>query len=383
MKELAPVIPNSGGMLEVQSNRQIQEVQAAVISAKRFPRDEVQAHKRIMTACSRKGLAEVAMYSYPRGGQNVTGPSIRLAEALAQAWGNIDAGWSELERKPPIGNLPGESLVLAYAVDLETNYRKPLTFTVRHWRDTKQGGYAIKEERDIYELVANQASRRLRACILGVIPRDVQEDAIAKCEETLKNDKEPLIDRIKKMVVAFGDMGVSQEMLEKRLGHKMEATTDTELVTLRKVWTSIKDGFATREEFFEVPPATTPVDNKGDAPTPPAAEPKSVRKAVKNHAPQTSEEAKARQAAKTEQRDSEPDQSQAAPAKSEEPKQPLSKVRLTQDIIELSKRMKWDSATLTAKFAKLVNKAPGQCTAEELDSVLTLLKVEEADATKQ
>ena len=47
--------------------------------------------------------------------------------------------------------------MFAYAWDLESGYYDERQFQVRHWRDTKKGGYAIKEERDIYELVANHS----------------------------------------------------------------------------------------------------------------------------------------------------------------------------------------------------------------------------------
>ena len=84
---------------EMMVSRQAQEVQAAMVIAKRFPRNETESFARIMMACQRKRLAEQAMYEYPRGGTKVTGPSIRLAEAIAQNWGNIDFGIIELEQK--------------------------------------------------------------------------------------------------------------------------------------------------------------------------------------------------------------------------------------------------------------------------------------------
>ena len=103
---------------EMMIGRQAQEVQAAMVIAKRFPRDEVESYNRIMRSCQRTSLAESSMYEYPRGGQKVTGPSIRLAEAMAQNWGNLDYGIMELEQKN------GESQVMAYAWDLETNTRQ-------------------------------------------------------------------------------------------------------------------------------------------------------------------------------------------------------------------------------------------------------------------
>lgn len=90
---------------EMMISRQAQEVQAAMVVAKRFPRDEIEANNRILNACKRKSLAERAIYEYPRGGENVTGPSIRLAEVMAQNWGNLDFGITELEQKNGESNL--------------------------------------------------------------------------------------------------------------------------------------------------------------------------------------------------------------------------------------------------------------------------------------
>jgi hypothetical protein len=247
-------------MIEVASARAAQEVQAAMIIAKRFPRDEMQAHTRIVQACKRKALAEHAMYAYPRGGQMVTGPSIRLAEVLAQSWGNLDCGLIELEQRK------GESTMMAYAWDLETNSRNSKTFQVRHERKSGQRITPLTDPRDIYEICANQGARRIRACILAVIPGDIVESAITECEKTLAgNNQTPITDRARQMVVAFLNFGVTQEMIERRLGHKLESVIETELVGLRKIYASIKDGMATRESFFTMDePAADPNKPRAD-----------------------------------------------------------------------------------------------------------------------
>lgn len=130
---------------EMMISRQAQEVQGAIVMAKKFPRDEYDAMERIKRTCQRATLAEQAIYSYPRGGQTVMGPSIRLAEALAQNWGNIDYGVIELEQKN------GSSEMMAYAWDLESNTRVTKIFTVEHKRDTRKGTYQLTDSRDIYE----------------------------------------------------------------------------------------------------------------------------------------------------------------------------------------------------------------------------------------
>lgn len=241
-----------GVMAEMVTSRQAQEVQAAMVVAKKFPRNEVESYNRIMKACQRKSLAEKSMYEYPRGDTRVTGPSIRLAEAMAQNWGNIDFGIIELEQAA------GESKVMAYAWDLETNTRQTKVFSVPHIRATKKGSVALKDPRDIYEMVANQGARRLRACILGVIPGDVVESAVSQCEKTLIGDnKTPLEDTIRAVAGTFeAEYGITVPMLEKFIGCKIESFTMQNLIRLKKVYVSLKDGMAKREDYFEMlPPA--------------------------------------------------------------------------------------------------------------------------------
>ena len=232
---------------EMMVSRQAQEVQAAMVIAKKFPRDEVANYNRIMNACKRKGLAEKAMYEYPRGGQMITGPSIRLAEAIAQNWGNIDFGIIELEQKN------GESQVMAYAWDLETNTRQTKIFSVPHVRGTKKGNVPLTDPRDIYEMVANQGARRVRACILGVIPGDVIEDAVTQCNKTMhEGESRPIIDIVREMAALFkNEFGVPLEAIEKYIGCKAEAFSMNNLVRLKKVYISLRDGMAKREDYFE------------------------------------------------------------------------------------------------------------------------------------
>lgn len=256
---------NRSTTTEMVISRQAQEVQAAMVIAKKFPRSETESFNRIMRACKRKTLAEQSMYEFPRGDTKVTGPSIRLAEAMAQNWGNLDFGIVELEQKN------GESQVMAYAWDLETNTRQTKIFSVPHIRATKRGNIPLKDPRDIYEMVANQGARRLRACILGVIPGDVIDAAIAQCSATLlDNGGVPLIDLIRQVTVTFEEKyGVTIPMLEKYIGCKSESFTMNDLMRLKKVHKSLQDGMAKREDYFQLAPTpddgevTDPFKDKG------------------------------------------------------------------------------------------------------------------------
>jgi hypothetical protein len=234
----------SGAMATAIESREIQEVQAAMVIAKRFPRDERQAMDRILNACTRKTLAESALYSYNRGGQEVTGPSIRLAEVLAQAWGNIQSGVRELDQTED------HSTVEAFAWDLETNARDAKVFTVPHVRHTKAGSKKLTDPRDIYENVANVGARRKRACILAIIPGDVTEAAVAQCDVTLAANADTGPDAVKRLLEAFSGVGVTKAQIEVRLTNRVEAIRPAQMVALRKIYASIRDGISGPDDWF-------------------------------------------------------------------------------------------------------------------------------------
>jgi hypothetical protein len=254
----APKAANNA-IAQSDQHRAIAEVQAAMMIARANPRDQRMAMDRILNSCTRPSLAEAAVYSYAKGGSNVSGPSIRLAEAMAQSWGNMQFGMRELSQTN------GESTVQAYAWDVETNTRREITFQVPHTRHTKKGSYKIEDPREIYELVANQGSRRLRACILAVIPGDVTEAAVNQCETTMHAKADTSPEAVAKLVQAFAAFGVTKEQVEKRIQRRLDAIQPAQIVALRKVYASLKDGMSYPNEWFEV------VDGQTGEITPPAA----------------------------------------------------------------------------------------------------------------
>jgi len=227
------------------ATRQAQEVQAAVVMAKRFPRDWVEVERKLIQSCKRPKLAEIAIYEYPRGGTKVTGPSIRLAEAAAQAMGNIDFGWTEIQR------LEDESICMAYAWDIENNIRRTTTFSVPHYRDTKQGKKRLLDDRDIYEMCANQASRRMRGCILQVVPGDLVDLALSECEKTLQANLGTVQEQAAKWGKLFEkEYAVKPESIVKYLGSRPETWTQNDIFRLRKLYNALRDNMTTVEEAF-------------------------------------------------------------------------------------------------------------------------------------
>jgi len=237
--------PASNAVSNTDQHRAIAEVQAAMMIARMNPRDPIAAMDRILNACTRPTLADAAVYTYSRGGSDVSGPSIRLAEAMAQSWGNLQFGIRELEQRN------GESTVQAFAWDVETNTRREVVFQVPHTRHTKRGTTKLEDPRDIYEMVANQGSRRLRACILAVIPGDVTEAAVNQCETTMKTKADTSPEAMLKMIGAFADFGVTKEQIEKRIQRRLDAIQPAQVVSLKKIYASLRDGMSSPADWFE------------------------------------------------------------------------------------------------------------------------------------
>lgn len=231
---------------EAQIQKSVAEVQAALIIAQRFPRNQKQAMDRILTACQRKNVAEYGIYSYPKGGVEIEGASIRLAEVMMQNWGNASFGTYEISRSN------NESEMLSFAWDFETNLRVERKFFVKHTRDTKRGSYDLTDEREIYEKTANYGSRRTRACILALIPKDVIEAAMLQCDETMKAEIKDLPAAIKLMLEKFNSIGISKEMIEKRIQRKTDSITAAQILQFRKIFNSIKDGLSKIEDWFDI-----------------------------------------------------------------------------------------------------------------------------------
>ena len=161
----------------------------------------------------------------------------------------------------------------AYAWDLETNAQSIQNFTNPHTRektDKKTQSVTmevLRSQRDIYENNANMATRRLRSRILAILPSWFVEDAIEECKKTLagRNDT-PLIDRVKKMVVAFAKIGVTQEQIEKRLKKKIDTMNADDFVEYTGIYNAIKQGESKIAEWFESDPIASDLTNelKGD-----------------------------------------------------------------------------------------------------------------------
>lgn len=268
--------------------REVAQVQGQIMMAKAYPRNMDMVLAKVESACSRKTLAEHALYTYARGGTNISGPTIRLMEALASAYGNVKAGYEVVEADDD------KSRIRAYAYDMETNTVIERNFDVEHIRYANGQRKRLIDPRDIYEVIANNASRRVRACLQQIIPGDIVDYAVGLAQKTLVENVDTSPAARASLVDAFGKFGVTKIMLEAYIQRKMDAITADQIVNLRGVYASLRDGIATVTDFFDPeakpigePEQTTPAAEKKTAARKPAAKPQQKAEPAPEPQPQS------------------------------------------------------------------------------------------------
>ncbi len=230
--------------------REEAEMKTAIVLARNNPREELTAYTKMMKSCQRIGFADGAVYSFPRGGQTVSGPSIQMARELARCWGNIRFGIRIVTEDVNNVHIKG------YAYDLESNNYIEAEDKFQKLVQ-RRGGWVKPDERDLRELINRRGAICVRNAILQLMPPDLVDDAVAKVQETLRAAAKGELaqDRagvIKKTAMAFADVQVTADMIAAKLGHALDLITDAELAELRTIYASIRDGNSKREEHFDI-----------------------------------------------------------------------------------------------------------------------------------
>ena len=234
-------------VLEQEVTPQLQTVGGAnfdtqVATAKRFPRSisRFMQHAQEMATLTPE-IAASCIYAIPRDGKMIEGPSARLAEIVAHAWGNlrIQAGASESDDRFIFGR--GE------AWDVETNVA--IAFEVRR-RITSKGGKTYGD--DMITVTGNAAaSIALRNAVFKAVPSSFWKPIYAKCRQVVAGEAKTFHSRRDDLMKAFGIMGVAPEQVTGLLGVRgvLDITLE-HMVTLTGVYNSLKEGETTIEEAF-------------------------------------------------------------------------------------------------------------------------------------
>jgi len=227
-------------------SRSIAESQ--VETAHRFPRDVVKARQRAITlACADRSVAESCFYRRPVGKDPsgkpviVEGYSIRLAEIVAQCYGNIRVFVTLMNEDDP-------TRIRAHAIgwDLEANYAvgvDVVTPTIH-----KDGRPYDERMRQV--IAAATIKKAQRDAIFAVIPKtEVKMIADAIRQRYMSSvTPEQRVQRLHEWAAAHG---ITVDRMLAAIGkNDVSALTEDDWIELRSRAAAIDEGEATIDELF-------------------------------------------------------------------------------------------------------------------------------------
>ena len=221
------------------------EVDMQISTAKAYPRDVQAAIKRIEDlASSDRETAEDCFYVLRRGGEAIEGLSVRMAEIIAGAWGNLRV------QARIIGNDGKTITAQAVCHDLETNFA--VSVEVKR-RITDKQGKTYSE--DLQVVTGNAACAiAFRNAVLKVVPKAITKKAINNIKQVALGKALDVETSRQNCIANFAKLGVTTEMLCQYLDIKSaEEIGKEQIFELRATWNAIKEGTTSVQETFIQP----------------------------------------------------------------------------------------------------------------------------------
>jgi hypothetical protein len=221
------------------------ELDSQIATAKTYPRSLKGAIDNIMSlATLDEQTAQDCIFALPRGGKPIRGPSIRLAEIIAQQWGNcrVDARVIAIDRT--------NRVIVAEGTfhDLETN--SAMRSVVQRRISDKRGRLFSD---DMVVVTGNAAcSIARRNAILAGVPKAVWRKAYEASEKVVAGDIKTLGQRREAAIKAFANFGVKPEQVFAALDvEALDDITLEHIPTLQGMFSALKNGETTIEELFD------------------------------------------------------------------------------------------------------------------------------------
>lgn len=225
------------------------EVDMQISTAKAYPRDVQAAVKRIKElATLDRETAEDCFYVLRRNGEagqtTIEGLSVRMAEIIAGAWGNLRV------QARIIGNDGKTITAQAVCHDLENNFA--VSVEVKR-RITDKQGRTYSE--DMQVVTGNAACAiAFRNAVLKVVPKAVTKKAINEVKQVALGKALDIETSRQNCIANFAKLGVTTEMLCQYLDIKSaEEIGKEQIFELRATWNAIKEGTTSVQETFVQP----------------------------------------------------------------------------------------------------------------------------------
>jgi hypothetical protein len=224
------------------------EISQQVATAKRYPRrtDKAISTEIMSRATLDEETAAECVYSLPRAGKDITGPSVRFAEIVFASFGNMRAGarFVELDTKDP-----KRAAVIIEGVCIDMQMNNGQTIPVRR-SITNRKGEIFNADMTNIAFSAGAAIAR-REAILKTVPKSIWGAAWKQVLAVLQGDVKTLAARRRSALEAFQKMGVDPAKVCEALGVAGEETITLEqMPRLIGMWTALRDGTETIESLF-------------------------------------------------------------------------------------------------------------------------------------
>ena len=227
------------------------EIDRQIATAKQYPRSLARVKaEMIEMATLDEETAASCFYNLPRGGKNISGPSIRLAEIAFACYGNISSVTRVIEAVVD-GAMPFVT-VQSICKDLEKNNTVGWEKRRRIVGKKSKGG--IIDEDDI-QLAANAGGAiTFRDTIFKIVPPIIWKPVYEAARKVAIGDARTLVDRRQRAIEAFAKMGVPTERVLTSIERtKVEEITLEDLEALIGTFTAIKEGSVSIENAFPLP----------------------------------------------------------------------------------------------------------------------------------
>jgi len=230
------------------------ELDTQISTAKAYPREAQKAIQyATMLATMDEATAQSCYYCLPRKDKNgnkveIRGGSIRLAEIIANAWGNLHAATRIIENDGK--NITAEGV----AWDLETNVKISMQNKVSIWFGAKDGKGGYQANADMQTMLANAASAKaLRNAIFKVVPKALVDIVRDKAMSFSIGDVKTVNAKVKEVIDKLNKMGLTTESILEYYGYdSIGKITPADYTSLLGVGTAIKEGYIKPEQVFNV-----------------------------------------------------------------------------------------------------------------------------------
>jgi hypothetical protein len=244
------------------------EIDSLIFRAQQQPRSlKLFVNEALSMATLNEDIADSCAYALPRGGKTVEGPSVRLAEIVAAAYGNLRTGSRVIYNDGK--HITAQGVVHDLQKNILHTEEVQRSILQHEWepdpnqtgRNRKTGKMVTMNE-DMQTITGRAACAiAYRNAIFKVVPAALIQDIYEKVKETAKGTEQTLAARRLKAVNYFTALGVKDVQIYQILEVKGIEDIDLDKFgLLRGMCSAHRNGEVTLEGIFPKPDAKAKAD---------------------------------------------------------------------------------------------------------------------------